>query len=101
MKENKSVSTKLMTTNISNKLIAVFVVLSVADAVLTYIAISFGGKELNPIMNLGNLYLMKGVLSALVLLALIKFGKTYLLRYVNIGMCIIVAYNSVALWSWM
>ena len=101
MKENKSVSTKLMTTNISTKLIAVFVVLGVADAILTYSAISLGSHELNPIMNLGNLYLTKASLSVLVILALLRFRKAYLLKYVNIGMCVVVAYNALALWSWM
>ena len=81
--------------------IAIFVAFGIIDAILTYLAISFGSRELNPIMGLGNLYVTKALLTALVLFALLKFGKMYLLKYVNVGMCGIVAYNALALWSWM
>jgi len=103
MKEDKSVSTKLISQSLrEGKLpIAIFLVLNGLDIYLTNLAISLGSHELNPIMNLGHLPLMKVVLSVLVVLLLCWFQKVYLLRYVNIGMCVVVAYNALALWSWM
>ena len=93
MKENKLQESKLP--------IALFLALNGLDIYLTNSTISLGSRELSPIMNLGHLPLMKVVLSVAFLVALLRFSKIYLLKYVNIGMCLVVVYNTLALWSWM
>ena len=93
MKESKLTESKLP--------IALFLALNGLDIYLTNSTISLGSRELSPIMNLGHLPLMKVVLSALVVLLLLKSNEIYLLKYVNIGMCVVVVYNTLTLWSWV
>jgi len=84
-------------------LIGVFVSLNLIDAFLTNWIISLGGGELNPFVDwsmsvFGNLYLAKILLMGIILVLLLRFGKVSFLKYVNVAMVVIVAYNCFALW---
>ena len=84
-----------------SKAVILFILLNVLDVYLTSLALSLGSSELNPVMKLGALPLMKSVLVVLAILLLWRLDKFYLLKYLNIGMSIVVVYNLVAIWSWL
>jgi hypothetical protein len=77
-----------------------FIVLNVVDVLSTEKAIELGSQESNPIMRLGNLWPLKGLLATWVVYFIILFRKVKFLESVNMGMASIVIYNSVAVWSW-
>ena len=81
-------------------LLAGFIVLNLVDLLLTEEAIRLGSQELNPIMKLANLWSLKTLFATWVIYFLMLFRKVRFLKWVNIGMGVIVIYNSVAVWSW-
>lgn len=81
-------------------LLAGFIVLNLVDLLLTEHAVELGSRELNPVMKLGSLWVLKGLFATWVVYFLMLFRKVKFLRWVNVGMGVIVIYNSVAVWSW-
>ena len=89
----------------SIKLGSLFFFLNLVDALLTAFLLSLGAPELNPIYSsLGNIYVFaatKLVLVCLVLLGLTTFKQAHLLKWLNAGMGLIVAWNIVAAATWL
>jgi hypothetical protein len=83
-------------------LIAVFVGLNILDAWLTGVALGLGSSELNPILGVrfGSSMLIKGLLSSLIVMALVLFKRPGLLKPLSVGMLLVCAWNSLAIWSW-
>ena len=78
-----------------------FVVLNILDACLTRVALVLGSSELNPIaMGFGSSLLLKGLLSAAIVVALVLFKRGRLLKPLGIGMLAIVLWNTLAVWTW-
>lgn len=81
--------------------VVLFIILNLLDLGLTLASISLGSTELNPILRLGSLPLLKAILSLSILLLLLRFSKGHLLKLLNIGLVVIVIYNIFALLSWL
>lgn len=78
-----------------------FVGLNVLDAQLSGIALALGSTELNPISaGFGSNMLLKGLIAITIVIALVLFKRGRLLRPLDLGMLLIVLWNSVAVWSW-
>lgn len=78
--------------------VKLWIALNLADLTLTIVAVKMGLTEINPLFalmttNIAALVIVKILLTmaAVGFLALIK--KLYLLRWLNIGMAIVVAWN--------
>jgi len=80
----------------------VFVGLNVLDAWLTGIALGAGSYELNPFlgMRFGSNMLIKGLISAAIVAALVLFKRGRLLKPLSLGMLIICVWNGFAVWTW-
>jgi len=78
-----------------------FVGLNILDAHLTGIALALGGTELNPVAatGFGSSMLLKGLISFAIVMALVSFKRGSLLKPLDLGMLLIVAWNGFALWS--
>ena len=76
-----------------------FIALNLIDIELTWLLLSYGGNELNPIFSsLGNIQLLlvtKVTLISLALLGLGSFHQLHLLKWLNLGMGLVVTWNLV------
>jgi len=83
-------------------LCVVFIGLNILDAWLTGIALGAGSYELNPFlgMRFGSNMLIKGLISAAIVAALVLFKRGRLLKPLSLGMSIICAWNGFAVLSW-
>jgi hypothetical protein len=84
-------------TLVTDKSIVAFVGLNLADLALTLLVLSWGGVELNPVYaSLSDTSLIpqaKLTYVCLTLLVLWYFRKLYLIRWLNVGLVFIVAFN--------
>jgi len=82
---------------LTDKSVVTFIVLNIADTALTLLLLSWGGTELNPIYStLGRVQLIpptKLAFVGLTLLILWNYRLLHLMRWINIGMGLIVAFN--------
>jgi hypothetical protein len=83
-------------------LCVVFVGLNILDAWLTGLAIRAGNYELNPFLgtNFGSNIVVKGLISAGIVVALVLFKRDRLLKPLNLGMSLICTWNYVAVLIW-
>lgn len=81
-------------------LVAGFILLNLVDLLLTEKAIQLGSQELNPVLGLGDFWSLKTMFATAAVCLLILFRKVRFLKWVNVGLAVIVVYNSVAVWSW-
>ena len=83
-------------------LCAVFIGLNILDAWLTGVALGAGSYELNPFlgMRFGSNMLIKGLISAAIVAALVLFKRGKLLKPLSLGMLIICVWNGFAVLSW-
>jgi hypothetical protein len=83
-------------------LCAVFIGLNILDAWLTRVALGLGSQELNPFLGrrFGSSILVKGLISAGIVMALVLFKRDRLLKPLNVAMVIICAWNGLAVFSW-
>jgi len=82
-------------------LVISFVVLNVLDAYLTRTAIALGSSELNPVvMGFGDSILIKGLISVIIVIAMLLLRRGKLLKPLSIGMMCVVLWNIVAVWTW-
>ena len=83
-------------------LCVVFIGLNILDAWLTGIALGLGSYELNPFlgMRFGSSMLVKGLISAGIVMALVLFKRGRLLKPLSLGMLLICTWNSFAILSW-
>jgi hypothetical protein len=81
----------------------VFIGLNILDAWLTGIALGAGSSELNPFlgMRFGSSILVKGLIAAGIVTALVLFKRDRLLKPLNLGMVLICAWNGFAVLSWI
>jgi len=79
-----------------------FIVLNILDAQLTGIALALGSSELNPIAatGFGSSMLLKGLIASAIVTAVVLFKRGGLLKPLSLGMLLICAWNSLAIWSW-
>jgi hypothetical protein len=84
-------------------LCVVFIGLNILDAWLTGVALGAGSSELNPLLGLkfGSSMLVKGLISAGIVTALVLFKRDRLLKPLNVGMVLICAWNGFAVLSWI
>ena len=88
--------------SISLILPAAFVALNILDAHLTSWAIALGSSEANPLaVGFGSSMFLKAAIALSVAAALMLVGRSRLLKPLCVGMCLIVAWNIVAVWSWL
>ena len=80
----------------------VFIGLNLVDAWLTGVALGLGSYELNPFLGarFGSSMLVKGLISCLIVTALVLFKRGGLLKPLSLGMLLICAWNGLAIWSW-
>ena len=83
-------------------LCVVFVALNILDAWLTATALGAGSYELNPFLGarFGSSMLVKGLIAAGIVAALVLFKRDRLLKLLNFGMVLVCAWNALAVWSW-
>ena len=83
-------------------LCVVFIGLNILDAWLTGIALGAGNYELNPLlgMRLGGNMLVKGLISAGIVTALVLFKRGGLLKPLSLGMSLICVWNGLAVLLW-
>ena len=82
--------------------LALFVVLNVLDARLTSAAISLGSSEANACaVGFGASMPTKAMIALGIAVMLFVVGRSRILKPLCAGMCLIVAWNTVAVWSWM
>jgi hypothetical protein len=76
-----------------------FIGLNILDAWLTGIAVNLGGYELNPWLGLGFLssITFKGLISTVIVLALVLFKRGGLLKPLSLGMLLVCAWNGLAI----
>ena len=79
-----------------------FIVLNILDAQLTGVALALGSSELNPIAatGFGSSMLLKGLIASAIVTAVALFKRGGLLKPMSLGMLLICAWNSLAIWSW-
>ena len=84
-------------TLVTDKIIIAFIALNLADLALTLLVLSWGGVELNPIYaSLSNAKLIPAAKIAYLTLSLLVLGyfrRLHLVRWLNVGMVFIVAFN--------
>ena len=82
-----------------------FGTLNLADLLLTVFLLSIGAPELNPVFaSMGNIYLFastKVILVGAVMLGLFYFNQSHLFKWLNAGMGLIVAWNILAVMTWV
>ncbi len=85
-----------------NLLGILFIVLNILDAQLTGVALALGSSELNPIAatGFGSSMLLKGLIASAIVTAVVLFKRGGLLKPLSLGMLLICAWNSLAIWSW-
>jgi hypothetical protein len=78
-----------------------FIGLNILDAWLTGIAVSLGGYELNPVLGSGfaSSLLFKGLISAVIVLALVLFRRGGLLKPLSLAMLLVCAWNGLVIRS--
>ncbi len=83
-------------------LCVVFIGLNILDAWLTGIALGAGSYELNPFlgMRFSSNMLVKGLISAGIVAALVLFKRGRLLKPLSLGMLLICTWNGLAVLSW-
>jgi hypothetical protein len=83
-------------------LCVVFIALNILDAWLTATALGAGSHELNPFLGarFGSSMLVKGLIAAGIVAALVLFKRDRLLKLLNFGMVLVCAWNAFAVWSW-
>jgi hypothetical protein len=83
-------------------LCVVFIGLNILDAWLTGLALGAGNYELNPFlgMKFGSNMLVKGLISAGIVAALVLFKRGRLLKPLSLGMSIICTWNCVTVLLW-
>ena len=83
-------------------LCVIFIGLNILDAWLTGIALGAGNYELNPFlgMRFGSNMLVKGLISAGIVAALVLIKRGRLLKPLSLGMSIICIWNCVAVLLW-
>jgi Domain of unknown function (DUF5658) len=83
-------------------LCVVFIALNILDAWLTRIAVRLGSQELNPFlgMRFGSSILVKGLIAAGIVVALVLLKRDKLLKLLSVGMVVICAWNALAILSW-
>jgi hypothetical protein len=83
-------------------LCVVFIGLNILDAWLTKLALGAGNYELNPFlgMRLGSSMLIKGLISAGIVMALVLFKRGNLLKPLSLGMLLVCVWNGFHLWFW-
>ncbi len=84
---------------------SLFIGFNIADLLLTVFLLSIGAPELNPIFaSMGSIYVFaaaKITMMSVIMLGLARFNQMHLLRWVNVGMGIIVAWNILAVVTWL
>lgn len=84
---------------------SLFLTLNVADMGLTAFLLSIGAQEMNPIYaSSGSLYslaITKIALVSLVMIGLVAGNRMYLLKWLNMGLVLIVMWNIVAVATWL
>jgi hypothetical protein len=77
-----------------------FVGLNIIDAHVSAVALALGGIELNPIAatGFGNSVLLKGLAATVIATVLFLFKRSNLLKWLDLGMLLIVVWNGFALW---
>ena len=80
----------------------VFIGLNILDAWLTGLALGAGHYELNPFLGsrFGSNMLIKGLISAGIVVALVLFKRDRLLKPLNLGMSLICAWNCAVVFIW-
>ena len=83
-------------------LCAVFIGLNILDAWLTGLALELGAYELNFIIDIrfGSSMLLKGLISAAIVVALVLFERGGLLKLLSLGMLLICIWNGLTIWLW-
>lgn len=83
-------------------LCVIFIGLNILDAWLTGAALGAGSYELNPFLGarFGSSMLVKGLIAAGIVMALVMFKRDRLLKLLNFGMILVCAWNALAVWSW-
>lgn len=83
-------------------LCVVFIGLNILDAWLTGLALRAGNYELNPFlgMRFGSNMLVKGLISAGIVAALVLFKRDRLLKPLSLGMALICTWNYVVVLIW-
>jgi len=79
-----------------------FVGLNILDARLTGTALVLGASELNPIVAtaFASSMLLKGLIAIVIVIVLLFFRRGNLLKWLSLGMLLIVLWNGLAIWSW-
>jgi hypothetical protein len=84
---------------------SLFLSLNVVDLVITAFLLSIGAQEMNPIYasseSLLSLAITKIALVSLVLIGLVAGNRMHLLKWLNIGLGLIVIWNIVAVFTWI
>jgi len=80
----------------------VFIGLNILDAWLTGLALEAGNYELNPLLgaSFGSNILIKGLISAGIVVALVLFKRDRLLKPLTLGMSLICTWNYVVVLLW-
>ena len=79
-----------------------FVMLNMVDALLTSVTISLGGAEFNPMaVGFGADIWMKAAIAAGIAAVLFLVGRARLLKPLSAGMGLVVAWNTVAMVTWL
>ncbi len=98
----KQISYALSTNYVPGSL---FVGFNIADLLLTAFLLSIGAPELNPVFaSMGNIYVFaaaKIAMMGVVVLGLARFNRLHLLKWLNVGMGLIVAWNILAVITWL
>lgn len=83
-------------------LCVVFIGLNILDAWLTGLALGAGNYELNPFLgaSFGSNMLVKGLISAGIVVALVLFKRDRLLKPLSVGMSLICTWNCVVVLLW-
>lgn len=98
-----------MLKNLANKQVIWFLYLNAIDTAVTTFAIEStkqniewqpAYRKLIDCCGLYGLFIGKFVLVMIVLFALVRFKKLYWLKYLNIGLLVIVIFNIFSTWSW-
>jgi len=81
---------------------AAFIGLNILDACLTGLALGLGSYELNAVMHpiLGSNTLFKWLIASAVVLTLVLVKRGGWLKLLSLGMCLVCAWNLLAIWSW-
>ena len=82
-----------------------FLTLNVVDLGITAFLLSIGAQEMNPIYaSSGNIYSLaatKIALTSLILIGLTAGNRMHLLKWLNIGLGLIVIWNFIAVATWL